>query len=335
MNRSAFIVAAIVVVLGVGAFAFVMRGASPPEPPRPMLAARATPAPTSPGELAPGEEIIITIDRDKLMSEMRYLPDEVKVVGGAESRMLENVDLPSGTRRVVDTQPLTNREEHGEFLLPRFSPDGLSILMSGPGHQGLYVMSVLGGDPIPVSDANGFAARWTPDGRIMIPDDEGYIRVYGPDGILEEVRADDRPVISRDDIIFRRTSPSDPGVPMTGDDDRYFNPVLSPDGSKVVYQGLYTGLYMANADGTGKPQYLGPGYNPSWLPDSTGFVFDMTLDDGHDVLEGHLYFVDREGTERTNMTPASELIAQMPTVGADGTIVFEVDGQIYTGKVQP
>lgn len=287
---------------------------------------------------APRESSVAAPDPlEEEMQELKYLPEKVNIRGGDGSSVLRMPDMREGARRVYNVRPLTDKDRHGDFYAPKFSPDGLQMIISRPGFNGIFLLDANGGDPFMIAEGNAYGAKWTPEGNVEVRGDDGQIRIYGPDGTLLSTRpipSDSGPVYNESDTIFVR---NEAGVtlPITGSDDRYFNPVLSPDGSTVVYQGLTTGLHMAPADGSGTAVFIGMGNNPVWMADGSGVVFDVTADDGHYLTEGDIYFVDSNATERTNLTQGDNMVGQMPTVDPSGnTVVFEADGTIYRGEVQ-
>lgn len=67
-------------------------------------------------------------------------------------------------------------------------------------------------------------------------------------------------------------------TPEGGD---YWNPILSPDGNKVAFQGRKGGLYLRSADGTGElitvvPEGKGI-FKQVWSPDSRNLAFDIMV----------------------------------------------------------
>lgn len=274
---------------------------------------------------------------EKEVEELRFLPGSVSLAERDSSKMLSDSPLAEGNRRLSGVRAITTAAENGDFLNPRISPDGLQVLVTRPGYEGVYVVSIHGGEPIKIAEGNAARARWTPEGRIAVPDGYGNERIYGTDGTLLETRpaekTEDRALV-RDDAIY--VADGEGGMrPLTGSDDRYFNPVISPDGSKVVYTGLHSGLYVAPVDGSEEPTYLGPGTNAQWSPDGSGLLYDVTQDDGHSLMEGDIYFVDSDLRSRSNLTEGDSLIGQLPSMGPDGeTVVFESEGSIYLGSMQ-
>lgn len=302
-------------------------GAKPPETSAVSVAGAPAAAPTPDGTKV-----------DVKIPEMKYLPANVTLAADRTSAMLTPPNMKTGKGKLTGVRALTDRDRDGLFIAPRISPDGLQVIVTRPGFQGIYLLPANGGAAQFLADGNAFHAKWTADGKVEVKGEDGMIRTYGTDGTLESTRPADPSAelaYGDNDTIYVRPKPGEAAAPLTTNDDRYFNPVLSPDGSTVIYQGLHSGLYMAAADGSGKPVYLGNGGSPTWTADSTGVVFAVTSDDGHHLTEGDIYYVNRDATERTNLTEGDRLIGQSPTIGPDGrTVVFEAEGTLYTGTIQ-
>lgn len=268
--------------------------------------------------------------------EIRYLPGNVSLEGERTNPLLKMPPLKEGSRRVVGVRKVSDKARDGHFLSPKWSPDGLQMLVSRPGYSGIYVIDARTGQMRFVADGSAYGASWTADGKIQVRDEDGNLKTIRPDGTVESVEpasASDAAFAENDTIFARGADGS--AIPITASDDKYFNPVTSPDGKSVVYQGLTSGLYMAPADGSGEPVYIGRGNNPVWTPGSDGVVFDVTTDDGHYLTSGDLYYVDSDLSERTNLTPGSDSIDQMPTLSPDGReIAYESDGEIYVGELR-
>jgi len=328
-------------VLLLVALAILIHGRRPPKTERvptegPTKAAADVSAPESSPDSGGKEpkDIVIEIP----VEEVRYLPDRVAVPEQDVSVAATGAEFTSGNRRITNIRQLTSVQQDGMFISPRFSPDGLQMLITRPGFDGIYVVPTGGGEPVAIADGNAFNATWTPGGKIQAIDSEGNRRLYAPDGTLESTEPYDRtrePVYADNDTVYVRSAPDHPALPLTSTDDRYMAPVLSPDGNYVTYCGLYTGVYLAPVDGSAPPRFLGEGNHPVWLPDSSGVVFDYTRDDGHNLIAGDIYYADVNGRERTNLTPGVERILQSPSVGpGGGSIAFESNGEIFVGEMQ-
>jgi len=329
--RSALIAFAVVAALGVAAFALLGSESAPPTAAKLSVATKPAAEPVPTADDSPDEIIIKLPVNEAAQRELKYLPQDAALADAPASPMIEKPIPPPGQGSLEEVMPLTSIEEHGMFINPQLSPDGLQVLMTRPGEGGLYLMSISGGEAVLIADANGFNARWTADGRIAVDGEGDMVNIYGPDGLLEEARYEPKPAYSNDDTIYVRPSPGEAGVPITSGDDRYYAPVVSPDGSKIVYSGLYTGLYLANADGSGRPIYLGPGNNPVWTPDADGVIFDHTTDDGHVLIDGRIMYGGADGSERTELTPSGSFLAQRPSIGSGGRVLFESGGVIHSG----
>lgn len=139
----------------------------------------------------------------------------------------------------------------------------------------------------------------------------------------------DRPVVfQRDDQIFvaigggvsRVSKP--PG--------KYYLPMLSPDGTKVIYEEISRGIYVSNVDGSGEDIYLGQGNNPAWSPDGAYIAYEIPIDHGHTIISSSLYVFDVVGRKATRLPNTASTVERRPSFSADGArIAFDADGAIY------
>ncbi|MEO6577490.1 MAG: hypothetical protein ABIO99_01135 [Candidatus Limnocylindria bacterium] len=163
--------------------------------------------------------------------------------------------------------------------------------------------------------------RWTPDGRILFASN----RAGGPD----------------DWHVFVVDADGGDLVQLTGGDDGIeYNPVMSPDGSTLVYAKAITtpegpdpfreaGIFVSDADG-GNERQLTTAPNgavdewPDISPDGQWVVFTR----GH-VPEGGLYIVNIDGTELRQLIPA-EFEALRPRWSPDSEwIVLSSNGSRF------
>lgn len=232
----------------------------------------------------------------------------------------------------------------GFYLAPRFSPDGRHLLFSGVKYRGLYVSAV--GHLQPVKELTdeefvGWAARWTAKGIETRTRDGRVVLFKDPLGKARRVETGQRfdprapfgplHVYHEHDAIHLLREGKD--VVISDGADRYFAPVPSPDRRYVVYEGLVSGLRVYEIE-TGRTVLVGRGNNPAWLQDSSGFLFDVTEDDGLNLTAGEIYayFVDRG--QRVRLTNTPDLIETHPMPSPDGTLVaFESDGRVYVAPI--
>jgi Tol biopolymer transport system component len=246
----------------------------------------------------------------------------------------------NGTRRIGPPRAVTNKAE-GEFIVPRWSPDGLELMFSKPGYNGLFVKGVDGGTLRELTDSAhvGYKSKWNPDGTITAISNDGREQKLNPDGTPVDAPSplDDTNYVgafTHNDKVYYRSAPGETARVISEGDDRFYGGVVSPDGRHIAYNGLYTGLYIAALDGSHPPIYLGEGYSPSWLPDGSGIVYNISIDDGHQLLASDLYLATVDGTAISNLTQSPDQIELNPSVSPDGQwVAFEVDGVIYVAPL--
>jgi len=122
-------------------------------------------------------------------------------------------------------------------------------------------------------------------------------------------------------------------VAITQGGGQYFLPRLSPDGTKVLFQDVATGLYVYDIR-TGGTTALGIGDDASWAPTSALVVFEVASDDGHNVTASELFVADLTG-RRVRLTEAAAHLRPMrPSWSADGAhLAFDAEGSIYVADV--
>jgi Tol biopolymer transport system component len=72
--------------------------------------------------------------------------------------------------------------------------------------------------------------------------------------------------------------------------------------------------------------------NAVWTPDSSGLVYEVTTDDGHNLTGGYIP-LGGDSDAVSNLTEGDTRITQGPSIGPDGKITFEVGGEVYTGEL--
>ena len=246
----------------------------------------------------------------------------------------------NGSRRIVNPRAITSKDE-GQFLSPKWSPDGLELIFSAPGYSGLYTKGLNGGaiSQVTAKEHIGFGAKWDEDGKIKTKTTDGKAQSFEPDGTPDGSASplEDTSIVgtfTKDDTVYYRSSEGEAAVPVSQGDDRYYGGVVSPDGKYIAYNGLHTGLYVAALDGSSCIN-LGEGYSPSWLPDGSGVIYNISQDDGHYLTASDLYLATIDGSVVSNLTQTPYEVEVNPTVSPDGTqVVYEVDGVIYVATLQ-
>jgi len=117
-----------------------------------------------------------------------------------------------------------------------------------------------------------------------------------------------------------------------------FNPVLSPQGDKIVFQvSRGKGMYVCNADGSGLRSLGQQAERATWTPDGKYIVVMFTEDDGHTITKSELIAIDVATGAQTALLSSDKYIAFDPAISPDGKkIAFEdyASGVIYVMDIQ-
>jgi Tol biopolymer transport system component len=228
----------------------------------------------------------------------------------------------------------------GGWQAPRFSPDGTELLVSGERFAGLSLLSIETGRVTRLVDDEGAGidARFTGDGRVAFRARRAGERrdlIVGRDLVVRIAPSADPIAWARGDRIWLRTAD---GVVPAGTGDRFFAPIVSPDGSRVAFQGLTTGIHVVDV-ATGQVTHVGRGTAPAWSADGSWLIFERTEDDGHTIVASDLW-TWRPGRGAAQLTDTDDLVERRPSISPDGlTIAFDDDaGSIHLlplGEVTP
>lgn len=332
MKPSVIILLIIVVVIA--AAAVFMRPKKPADTPKQTAIEKKTPAPKK-------TETVAAATPAPKQPEVFFLTEDSgqgkpKAVSSAYKQPVCN-----GTRKIAHPRAITTKQE-GDFIAPRWSPDGLELLFSKPGYNGLYTKGPNGGSLTQVTNKEniGFRAKYNEKGEIETRSNAGEKQAFKSDGTPVDsvtIESDNSIVgtFTKDDNVYLRANPGEAAKPITSGEDRYYGGTISPDGKYVIYNGVQTGLYIQPIDGSKPPVNIGEGYSPQWLPDGSGFVYFIAQDDGHFIVSSDLYLATTDGTVISNLTQGSNDSELNPSVSPDGTkIAYEADGQIYVADLQ-
>jgi Tol biopolymer transport system component len=234
--------------------------------------------------------------------------------------------------RVVEPRELVR----GDYLAPQFSPDGRELLMTGSQQRGLVVLAD-GRVRIITDDAEaGVHVRWHSDGSIVYRALRGAARldlVIGRDRVSRAAAPVAPVAFTTDDRMYVVDRAG--RVTKVGSGDRFFGPVVAPDGNHVVFQGLTTGLYLY-VRSTGVTRYIGPGTAPAWSPDSTRLVYEVSEDDGHAIVASDLFLYTVATDRAEPITTTDRVIERRPSFAPNGReLAFDDNtGGIYVGRLE-
>lgn len=248
----------------------------------------------------------------------------------AEQRVIYP-DWREGSARVSDSDSVTSS---GDFAFPRWSPVGLDIAFTNAKQDVVYLVGPSGGGirPLVTGPGVGTAYEWNIDGmsmRVHSENDEANDLMIT--GEKYPAGAKRREVFERDNYIFRQVPDGEP-VRVSGSQDRFGYPQVSPDETQVLYIGRETGIYVSALDGS-RTINIGKGSNPTWLPDSSGVVYEVSVSDSSGAVDSDLWYARIDGKERTNLTRTPGIAEIQPAVARDGErIAYSRDGSICVGR---
>jgi Tol biopolymer transport system component len=201
---------------------------------------------------------------------------------------------------IAVTMPLAAQQPAPRNGLPAVSSDGrhIAYVATEDGHDRVFVIDTDGTNARAVSslDTDGRMPRWSGAGEILFAGagaDSGKVFVVAPGG-----------------------------TPRAVANVRGRSPVLSPDGTHVLYLvGPWTSTAIAVADVDGSHARIVAGgrttaWNGAWSPDGKRIAY--AYGDSSHVLQVHV--VDADGTNDRAVTHATrdEGSAQMPAWSPDG-----------------
>ncbi|MEJ7597946.1 MAG: hypothetical protein WKG01_08575 [Kofleriaceae bacterium] len=245
---------------------------------------------------------------------MRWLPFVALGVLGLTVSGEARADRLVGARTIA----------RGDYLAPRFAPDGRDLLVTGPKLRGLFVIAPDGATrQLSDEDGAGVHARWVGTTieyrairggarRDLVVDRAGTVRTRLA---LAAV------AFTHDDRAYARDATNQ--LVRVGTGDRFFGATISPDGDKVAFEGLATGIHIYTRS-TGTFVRVAAGTAPTWSPDSSKLVFEVTEDDGHMVVASDLFSYDVAQRKLARLTATESVIERRPSYAPDGArIAFD------------
>lgn len=246
----------------------------------------------------------------------------------------------------------------GDYLGPKFLPDGHHFIVSGPKYNGIYLFDLNGNliDTISNEQGVGYSVAFSEDGNLLAyrvkKDDNFYIVVMDIQGRQVErlgPYAEPTSIVFINNEIFQAPeipktriypSPDNKFWALLDEDDNFRlierttnRKILSKDGrfygikwnkssKRLVMNELGKGIHVVTTDG--ESFFIGEGTSPVWMPDGVNIVYEITCDDGKDLISSDIYLSDYTGIKKINLTNTPFKIELHPFSSFDGTkILFE------------
>ena len=210
-------------------------------------------------------------------------------------------------------------ETKGAAIAPRLAPDGSRVLFSRTKHRGAFVLDLKSGAIETVLGAaeSGYRAHWTAKNSVAL---SAPIQRSADTGCT---------YYGEDDVVWqecdgKRTS-------LSSGEDRYFAPLVSPDGRWLAYRGLTTGLHLADLT-AGTIRHLGRGAKPAWSPDSKQLLFNVSQDDGLSITQSDLWLFDVQHSRLVRLTSTTDRSEMAPTLSGT-TLVYEDQNALLSAQI--
>jgi N-acetylmuramoyl-L-alanine amidase len=233
----------------------------------------------------------------------------------------------------------------GGYLFPTMSPDGQWVAVTRPGLDALWLASADNGRLTELSrePRSGYLPTWRSDSGAV-----AHRGANGPVAEAPSVFVDLRgnrasSFLSRDAVSARQTDDDRIVVRSGGRDriidegkDKYFSPIVSQDGSWVVYTGITLGIHLYRVEQETTVQ-LGQGTHPSLSADGKWLAYEKTDDNGEQLLTGDIYLCDLDdpGYPVFNLTRTPNVIERTPSLSSDGSrIAYVVEDGLYVALVE-
>ena len=334
--RSLFIIFPVLVILLLILYIALFDSSThnaPVQPPPTDLSSRAD---SGKGNI-PGKPIPSPGREDEKPETIQTLPSSTPKPAARSSQTSETQNPTP--MKVVNGRSITAKEN---FIHPRWSPDGMDVVCTKHNFKGLYLVSSDGSQIRELSDQYGvgYNVEWSADGtKLIIKQKDGKVSIIDISGqessqTADDVKLPEERIYAKDDNIYIKDPQSGEVKNLTNGEDNFFDPHLSPDGACVAYQGLTTGLHVQNL-ASGEVIDIGQGSNFQWTPDSMGLIYNVTQDDGMNIIAGDIYFAYTDGSGVFNITNTPDIIELHPSISPDGShVTYEVDGQIFVADIQ-
>ena len=236
---------------------------------------------------------------------------------------------------------------------PTLSPDGKVVLFSSENYSGLKSLNLATQEVNLIEEANGagFNPVFSADGSELIyrsAADANGLAIsrynFASETKTQLVKAAketvNTPALAGDTYVYAFAEKQAMEVSVDGvkheinpirDGYRYFWPSLSPSASKLVFNEIYSGLFVSNVDGSQAKFLASRGDFPCWVGDK--FVVALsTKDDGYVITSAKIIAIEVATGKVTTLTDDSVLVDGLSAVG-DKIVYTTEDGNMYVMNI--
>ncbi len=103
-----------------------------------------------------------------------------------------------------------------------------------------------------------------------------------------------------------------------------FAPQWSPDGKRLLVCRAGPGFWLWET-GSAEPRLVSPGESPSWSPDGLSVIYQVSRDDGHQILSSEIYTLDLRAGSSARLAGRKDRL--MPKFGKRGVYYLTIDGK--------
>ncbi|MDI6851371.1 MAG: hypothetical protein QMD82_05485 [bacterium] len=105
------------------------------------------------------------------------------------------------------------------------------------------------------------------------------------------------------------------------DDGVFFAPLFSPNGRFIAYNEISKGIFIYDI-GSGESIFVSKGNNPSWSPDGNLLIFNISQDNGYDIISSEIYVYSVAEKFVKKLTSSKDVSELKPFFSPDGKRVY-------------
>ncbi len=268
--------------------------------------------------------------------------------------MAFGMSMSAAELTVVSTEKIGLSEE---AYHPTLSPDGEVVLFTQPSYQGLKSLNLVTGkvEVIDASKGAGFEPVFTANGKEVLYRTLSYEDGLGKQDVKRydmasgeklQIVKPSRDIVNTKALVNKTyTTPfatkqaieiaingEKQEINPIKDGHRYIWSAISPSNGKLLFNEIYSGLYVSNVDGT-KAEHLAKRADfPCWAGDNY-VVAISTKDDGYVITSAKVIAINVETKEVVELTN-DDVIVEGVTATANKIVYTTEDGNMYVMNIK-